>query len=443
MRKRERKPIEEVQGQSIGFRRRQEKRARAEAVLAGKPLIAAFDLAKKKHAVWLAGRDLVPICRFVVSHSHDGLGKFLERAERVRAEGGFDRILVFMEATSHYWANVANWLEARGIEYHTVAPLAVDRQREIEHLTHAKGDYRDAELIHRLGATGQWLARLLERDRLWLQLDVLAREHEALLALEVAERNRVRSLLELVLPEMFECFNAPLGKTARALLRQLSNPPTEIPETFAALIERVTQVHGHRIRTGKLRTLAAKLEATPSFGVERALSPVLARVGLAVDRLDLFAHQRKGLRARLVALYEETPYRKFLNTIPGVLPENHALVLGLIGDPKRYDRSTCLVKLAGTEPRENESGKAEGSHSISHRGRSPLRHVVHRIVLGFQLGSNDEFRTYMKRLMERDQNPLRWPAAAVATGNKYLRLVYRLSVDGKPYDSTKLCATDA
>ena len=41
--------------------------------------------------------------------------------------------------------------------YRTVASLSVDRQREIEHLTYAKSDYRDAELIARLGAEGEGL----------------------------------------------------------------------------------------------------------------------------------------------------------------------------------------------------------------------------------------------------------------------------------------------
>ena len=436
MKKRKRR-TEEDRDHSVGFVRRQAKHARAEAFLAGKPLLIGLDLAKKRHAAWLAGRDHLPIARFMIDHSRDGVAALLERADRVREKHGFDRSLVFMEATSHFWANVANELEARGVEYRTVTPLAVDRQREIEHITYAKGDYRDAELIQRLGANGQWLHRILEKDPLWIQLDTLAREHEALLALEVKERTRVRSLLELVLPELLECVKDPLGKTPRALLRRLANPPAEIPSTFAELVKRTAQVQGYRLRYGMLRALVARLEGAPSFGVERALAPTLARIGLAVDRFDLLAHQRRGLRARLVALYDTTPYQKHLNTIPGVVPGNHALLLGMLGDPKRYDRATCLAKFAGIEPRENQSGKAEGSHSISHRGRSALRHVLHRIVLGLRL-SNDEFSAHLKRLMSREKDPLAWTAAAVATANKYLHLVYRLCVDGKPYDASRL-----
>lgn len=427
---------QEVDHETVGFRRRREKRERAAAFLAGNPLVVGLDLAKKRHAVWLARRDLMPIRRFFVEHSREGLTRLLEKAERDRQAGGLDRLIVFMEPTSYFWQNVANVLEERGVAYRTVSPLAVDRQREIEHLTYAKGDYRDAELIARLGAGGQWLERILDREAVWIELRALAYEHEDLIEAEVAEQLRVRCLLGLAVPEFLETFVDPFGKTARALLRGLARPSPP-PATFAALRERATGVSGHRLVRGKIRALVARLEAAPSFGVERVLAATLERVGLAVDRFDLIAEQRRCLRAHLLKLYDQTPYRKVLDTIPGVGPESHALLLGLIGDPVRYDRATCLVKLAGTEPRENHSGDTEGSHSISRRGRSPLRSVVFRIVFGLARG-NAELTAYMARLRKRDKNPLAWHQAMVATGNKYLRLVHTLCTSGHSYNPDKL-----
>lgn len=423
--------------ETVGFRRRREKRAVAEAFLAGKPLLVGLDLAKKRHAAWIAGRDLIPIRRFMVPHSHEGLEKLLERAELDRAATSSDRVLVFMEPTSHFWENVANFLEAREVAYRLVSPLAVCREREIEHITYAKGDYRDAELIVNLGASGQWTHRLLEKEPLWIELRALADEHECLLKAEVRERQRVRSLLELAVPETLECFDDPLGKTARALLKQLSRPATAIPRTFADLVNRVAAIRGVRLARSKLSALAARLRAAPNFGVERALASSLARIGLSVERFETTSAQREEVRSRLVALYRSTPYHGILDTIPGVSPESQALILGMIGDPKQYDRATCLIKLAGTEPRENHSGNAEGRHSISHRGRPSLRFILHRVALGFRRG-NPEFNAYVERLRNRERNPLAWREAAVAAGNKYLRLVHRMCVESRPYDRSKL-----
>jgi transposase len=438
--KRARRPSEpDLSRETVGFRRRREKRERATAFLAGKPLLVGLDLAKKRHAVWLAKPDLTPIRRFMVAHSCEGLGTLLERVETERAKGGHDRALFFMEATSYFWANVANVLEARKLQYRLVSPLAVDRVREVEHLTYAKGDYRDAELIANLGHNGQWLARQLESTGSWREMRALAFEHELLLVAEIAERLRVRCLLGLAVPELFDYFQNPLSMTTRTIFRTLSRPATGLPTGFEALRKRLAQVEGKRLARSKIRALLARLEAGPLLGVEHALAPTLARAGFAVDRFDLLAEQRQDVRRRLVELYEATPYRSVLETIPGVTSANHALLLGLIADPTRYDRATCLVKLAGTEPRENHSGDAEGIHSISRRGQSPLRHLLYRIVCGLNL-ANEQFSSYLRRLRTRDQNPMAWHQAAVATGNKYLRVVYHMCVKKERYDPTKIGA---
>jgi transposase len=423
--------------ETIGMRRRREKHERVATFLAEKPLVVGLDLGKKTHAAWLSTCDGVVIRRFKVAHSREGLTKLLAQAERDRDHSQLGRTVVFMEATSHFWENAAHFFEEQGVDYRLVATLAIARQREVEHLTFAKGDYRDAELISQLGVRGQWLRRTLEREPLWRELRGLAHEHELLLEAEIAEKLRIRSFLELVWPEFFDAFDGSSGKTALAILRKITRPLATIPTNAVDLAPRLREVAGHRLHVTKVRALAARLEAGPGFGVRHALAPTLSRLAYVVDRLEFLRDQRDDVRSRLVQLYELTPYRVFLDTVPGVSSENHALLLGLTGDPRRFDRSTCLVKLAGIEPRENQSGTWEGSHSISHRGRAPLRGALYRIVLGLRLG-NAEFKRYLAHLRNREQNPLKEHPALVAAGNKYLRLLYHLCVGGKPYDPSKL-----
>ncbi len=425
--------------ESVGFRRRREKRRKIELALAGRPLVAALDLGSRTHAVWLTGRDLDPIDHFRVDHSLDGVAKFLKHAETARVKGGFDRLLVFMETTGQIWRNVSAALEERGVPCRTISPLAVDRKREIEHLTYAKGDFRDAELIARLGIEGHWLGRVLEKEALWIELAALAREHEVLLELEVRERLRRRSLLELALPEFLDIFKDPCLKTASALLRALCSPAVT---TVAEVLERARSLRQftglHRKKAARLVTL---LEAGPSFGVARMLRSAFVRVGLSVERFDLLAHQRTIVRRQLIELYERTPYATFLDTIPGVDPANHALILGFVGDPAAYDRASCLVKLAGIEPRENHSDESEGSHSISRRGLPQLRHVLFRVVSNLSL-ANEEFSAYVQRLRTRSSNGLAHHQAIVAAANKYLRVFHCLCTRKEIYNPAKVTANN-
>lgn len=424
--------------ESVGFRRRREKRRVIESFLAGKPLVAGIDLGSKTHAVWLTGRDLDPKEHFRIDHSLAGIARLLERTERIRAVESLDRLIVFMETTGHYWKNVAAALEDRGVVYRTISPLAVDRKREIEHLTYAKGDFRDAELIARLGIEGHWLRRVLDTKQIWIELSALSREHEILLGLEVRERQRRRSILELALPEFLDVFKDPCKKTASALLRKLAAPAVG---TIEEVIARASSLKaGRRLQRGKAATLVALLKSGPTYGVTRMLRASFLRMHLSLDRFDLVSDQRERVREQLVEHYRATPYAQRLDTIPGVDPANHALIFGFAGDPAAYDRATCLAKLAGIEPRENHSDAGEGSHSISRRGSPHLRHVLFRVLSGF-LNGNDEFSAYMSRLMTRSSNPLAHHQAIVAAANKYLRVFHRLCTHNEAYDPAKVVAS--
>lgn len=418
---------------TVGFCRRQEKNARALSFLDGNPVIAGIDLGKTRHAVWFSDKAGRPLQRTTIPHSREGCLELLERARALCAENGFDRLLVFMESTSYFWENVANVLEEHKVGYHLVASLAVSRSREVEHLTYAKGDYRDAELIAKLGLQGVWLKRMLGEAEPWLALRTLTYEHETILQALVSERTRVRSFLGHVFPEFLDTFKDPLGKQSRQVLRALATEP--VPHLYPALLDRLENLPRHRL--SKLKPLLAQLKLAPSFGVDRRLAPTLFRLQQAVERFDVLEHQRDELGSRLGPLYQATPYQKYLDTIPGVSPQSHALLLGFLGDPKNFDRASCLVKYAGIEPRENHSGHLVGSHSISGRGNRSLRHLLYRIVMGLRSG-NAEFAAYLERLRSREPKPLPWRQACVAAANKYLRLVYALCIRGKAFNPSKL-----
>ena len=70
-----------------------------------------------------------------------------------------------------------------------------------------------------------------------------------------------------------------------------------------------------------------------------------------------------------------------LGDIPGLTVTGAAVILAGTGDPRRYERSSSLVKHAGLAPVSNESGAFEGQAHISRRGRPGLRLTVWRQVL--------------------------------------------------------------
>jgi transposase len=69
----------------------------------------------------------------------------------------------------------------------------------------------------------------------------------------------------------------------------------------------------------------------------------------------------------------ETSEGAFLLTIPGVQPVTTATFLGSIGDPRAYESSAQVLKLAGLSLVERSSGLLKRHHRISKRGRPVLR----------------------------------------------------------------------
>jgi hypothetical protein len=70
-------------------------------------------------------------------------------------------------------------------------------------------------------------------------------------------------------------------------------------------------------------------------------------IPLIIDQIELFTIQLATLKARMIATLDDTPEAAFLLTIHGVQPVTAATFLGSIGDPRAYESSAQVLKLAG------------------------------------------------------------------------------------------------
>ena len=78
--------------------------------------------------------------------------------------------------------------------------------------------------------------------------------------------------------------------------------------------------------------------------------------------------QLRAVEAEMVAVLAELGLSR-LGDIPGLTAAGAAAILAEIGDLRRYDSSSSLVKHAGLSPSENASGAFHGEARISQRGQ--------------------------------------------------------------------------
>ncbi len=127
-------------------------------------------------------------------------------------------------------------------------------------------------------------------------------------------------------------------------------------------------------------------------------------------------------------MVDRTEEGKYLLSIPGINYLSSAALLAELGPLKSYHNAKQLIKMAGTNPIEAESGgKRLGKTPMSKKGRPRLRYSAWSAVIPL-FRHNPDFRAWAKRLRERPAhaNPLNGKEVVGAALNRLLRLVYVL-----------------
>ena len=154
---------------------------------------------------------------------------------------------------------------------------------------------------------------------------------------------------------------------------------------------------------------------------------------LIIARLALFTAQLAELKARMVAALDETPEGACLLTIPGVNAVTAATFLGSIGDPRAYESSAQVLKMAGLSLVERSSGILKGKERISKRGRPVLRrHAFLFALRGVRTGGM--YHAEFQKLLAN--NGGKKMSALTAISRKGLKLMFRIAKEQRPYVPT-------
>jgi transposase len=187
----------------------------------------------------------------------------------------------------------------------------------------------------------------------------------------------------------------------------------------------------------KLRALHQA--AQTSIGIKPGADAVAVEVTLLVSRYYLIEQQVNRLVKSLIRLVDKTEEGKYLLSIPGINYLSAAL-LAELGSLRSYHNAKQLIKMAGTNPIELESGgERRGQTPMSKKGRPRLRYSAWSAVIPL-FRHNHDFRAWAKRLRERPAhaNPLNGKEVVGAALNRLLRLVYTLVKKQQFYRSPQL-----
>jgi len=393
--------------------------------------VVGIDIGKEQLTCSLMDINETIMCRFTVEASLSGYKDMLDRVKtETRGRG---KVVFALEPTGHYWMVLGQFLEDHNQAYVLIHPLVVARSREVNRLNKGKTDPMDASLIGKLACRGE-VTRTQIPGHYWATIRFFAREFMDREKDCAREKNRITSYIETTLPGFFEIFPDPLTITGRACLRALANLKEAIKGDFVSFENKVrTHFKGKRFLISRVRRLYEMLRHNNVLGLRSGRNAMFFRIINALDRLELYEQQKDAAEELLLAVYSQTEFKKYLDSIWGTTSTVNALALAFIGDPTCYDSPKALVKLAGSDLVVNESGKFRGKTTISHRGRNLLRKAGDRIAFLLEK-RNSVFRTFFYRLMTRPKNRLTKRQARVACINKYFRTIWVLCNHRVPFN---------
>ncbi|MFC2035175.1 IS110 family transposase [Chloroflexota bacterium] len=401
-------------------------------------LIIGVDPHKKKHAAVAITQDLTIQDRFKFDNTKEGLDFLLQRVRTEMVKSDCRGIMFAIETGGHYWRNIAYYLDEKGIPFRFINQYTLKRRREGKDLNKRKNDYRDSEVAAQLLCTGEFVESGIPQG-VYAELRAAHNAYRRLVKERTRITNLIKALLDSLFPEFVHAFKYPCALTAISVLSTCSIPGeiagmTEVE--FIALIE--AHHHGRRLMRKKLGKLCSL--ARVSIGIDAGARSVAAEISFLVEKQQLIKRQIQTIEQTLIKLVDASEEGKYLLSIRGLHYIAVADLLAELGCFKSYRTAKQMIKMAGSNPTESESGGKKRSRTpMSKQGRPVLRYCAWTSVIPM-LRLNPDFRDWAKERRERPAhaNPLSGREVVGAALNRLLRLCFAMVKNKTYYQSPHL-----
>jgi len=363
--------------------------------------------------------------------------------EGLKAKHHLSDVLIGMEPTGHYWRKLAYFAKDHSYEVRFVRTTALKHHREIDESASAKSDRRDALTIANITREGKYIDTVIEDGPL-RQLRTLSKARERLLRYSVSAKNSLHAALDDYFPELHGLFWSMGSRSLWALLEQCPFPQEVVLMKVSTLQELIGRIS--RKQAGSARKAKELYEAAQkSIGLKQIGSADRYRVGMCLEEVKRTVMSLKNIDIQLKRMLKEIPSASYLMSIPGIGPLSAAVFLGEIGDPANFHNARQLVKYAGYDPQESDSGSRIGRRFISKKGRWLLRKYLFFMSMRVVVLSK-YFQEYYHRKLETKnrfgQQPRR-KEMLCAVAIKLIKVIFALLRDKRGFEDLAPAAVAA
>ena len=400
-------------------------------------LVIGVDVGNASNAVGFMNKEgnVLGSCAKLYN-SREGFEQFIKTTEGLTAAHGMKDVLIGLEPTGHYWRKLAYFAQDKGYEVRFVRTTALKHHRELDESSSAKSDKRDALTIANITREGKDIDTVIE-DGVVRQLRTLSKLRERLLRYSVGAKNALHAALDDYFPELHEIFWSMNSRSLWAILDRCPFP--EDVESMKHAVLKEVIAHSSRKKAGAVeKAKALQQAAKKSIGVKRIGNSDRYRVKICLEEVKRTVLMLKDIDRQMKNTLKEIPYSEYLLSIPGIGPLSAAIFLGELGDPACFQNARQIVKYAGYDPQESDSGYRISRKFISKKGRWLLRKCLFFMSMRVVVLTNYFQEYYQRKLQTKNrvgQLPRR-KEILCAVAIKLIKVIFALLRDKRSFQDT-------
>jgi len=391
-----------------------------------KTMIVALDIGKGVHHAYFRapnGKDIEP---FPVYNFRKSFDKFWMTMCQFKREQDLVDIVIGFESTGPYAEPLFHYLRKKPVELVQINPMHGKRIKELTGNSPNKNDKKDPRVIADVICLGHALTVVIpEGPAAELRRLTQARER-AVEALTVVS-NQLQQLLFVIFPEFL---NVMKNTSTKSAIYMIKNHPA--PEDIVAMgLESLTMVLKKisRARFGLERAKELFEAAQHSIGIYEGKKSILLEIGHLVSEIENKTRYIQNLEKQMDHYLEQIPYSRYILSIKGIGRVIVAGLIGEVGDFKKFNTISEIMKLAGLDLYEVSSGTHQGQRHISKRGRSLMRKLLYFAAMN-AVKTNGIMHEQYHQMLGRGMLKMK---ALIAISRKLLALIFALVRDNREY----------
>lgn len=384
-----------------------------------------IDIGKNTHVASLLNESAKPLFKaFSFSNTTDGANSLIEKLSIYVKS--VSEVEVGMEATGHYWLSVYSFLVEHGYVVHVVNPIQTDGWRKGVEIRNRKTDAIDSVLIADLIRYGNFVETSLA-DENTMSLRNLSRFRNYLVSSISDLKRKVICVLDQVFPEYQSVFSNIFGETSKELLLHFQTADDFENITAAQLEDALKNISFKGFAKNKLAKISEL--AANSFGLSFCRDSFSLQLKLLIEQIKFIEAQVTDVETEIKLLLAKI--NSPITTIPGIGDVNAAVILGEVGDIKRFSNPAKLAAYAGIDASINQSGEYKSTTGkMSKRGSPYLRNALFQAALVAAFNDPTFSAFYLKKRSEGKHHL----TALGAVARKLCNIIHVVLKTNTPYE---------